>query len=197
MNSDEVLRLSFLCVLIIWFIIVGRLFCGKVCPVGYIQDLIYKIPFPIKIKTFGIDKYARLLKYFNVGINFLLLPVLALLGLYHMAEENNHAGPPMIIMVVLGVMLVISVIIRRPFCKYFCPVGTVSSIFNKISFYKYKILHNKCIQCGICVKKCKMNIIPYAMNNALECIRCGYCKKVCPKNAIYTGFKNKMELSNK
>jgi polyferredoxin len=196
MNS-EILKFSLWGVLIVWFIIVGRLFCGKVCPVGYIQDFIYKIPFPMKIKTFKFDKYVRLLKYVNVFINFLLLPVLAILGLYHMIQDNDHAGPPAITMVLLGVMVIIAVIIRRPFCKYFCPVGAISSIFNKVSFYKYKILRDKCIQCGICVRKCKMNIVPYEMKNALECIRCGCCKKVCPKKAIITGFKSKMELSDK
>jgi polyferredoxin len=195
--NNEVLEFFLLGILIIWFIIVGRLFCGKVCPVGYAQDLIYKVPFPMKIKTFKFDKYVRLLKYFYVFINFLLLPILAILGLYHMIENNDHAGPQTIITVILGVIVVIAVIIRRPFCKYFCPIGAISSIFNKVSFYKYKILRDKCIQCEICVKECKMNIVPYEMKNTLECIRCGCCKKVCPKNVIISGFKSKMELSDK
>ncbi|MDR2467417.1 MAG: 4Fe-4S binding protein [Spirochaetaceae bacterium] len=185
MNS-EMLHWGVLIVLFVWLIIAGRLFCGKVCPVGYAQDLIFKIPFFIKVKTFKIDKYIRLLKYLNVFINFLLLPVLALLG--YIASENEEAGPPKIILIALAASMVFAVIIRRPFCKYICSVGTLSSLFNKFSFYKYKTLNEKCIQCEVCVKKCKMDIIPYTMKNSFECIRCGYCKKVCPKGAIITGF---------
>jgi ferredoxin len=69
-------------------------------------------------------------------------------------------------------------------------IGAVTSLFNKISFYKYNILKDKCVECGACVKVCKMNIIPYKINNSPECIRCGLCKKICPKNAIVSGFKN-------
>jgi polyferredoxin len=193
MNS-EVLRFCVFAVVIIWLIIAGRLFCGNVCPIGYAQDFIFKIPFFVKIKTFKLDKYVRLLKYFNIFVNFLLLPMLAFVGIYHIAQDNEQAGPPRIILIALAAVIVFTIIIRRPFCKYLCPVGAVSSLFNKFSFYKYKTLNEKCIQCGVCSKKCKMDIIPYTMKNSLECIRCGYCKKVCPKNAIITGFKiNKME----
>jgi polyferredoxin len=187
--DGELLRRVFLLVLLVWLVIFGRLFCGKACPVGRVQDLIFKIPFFIKVKTFKIDKYLRLLKYLNVFINLLLLPMLAFLG--YIAQENEEPGPPKIVLIALAAAMVFAVVIRRPFCKYICHVGTVSSLFNKFSFYKYKTLDEKCVQCGICVKKCKMDIIPYTMNNSFECIRCGYCKKACPKNAIITGFTTK------
>jgi polyferredoxin len=194
--NDEVLKLCGGLAVIIGFIIIGRLFCGKVCPAGYLQDLIYKIPFPIKIKTFKFDKYLRLLKYFSIIMNFFLLPILVFFGLYHTAQNDVKAEPSIIMVIVFTVMVAIIVIIRRPFCKYLCPIGAVSSLFNKISFYKYKTLDDKCIQCGVCIKKCKMDIIPYKMKNSLECIRCGYCKRVCPKNAIIIGFNLKIKGKN-
>jgi polyferredoxin len=84
-----------------------------------------------------------------------------------MAQENKEAGPPGIVLIALAAMIVFAVIIRRPFGKYLSPLGTASSLFNKFSFYKYKTLHEKCIQCGVCSKKCKMDIIPYTMKNSL------------------------------
>ena len=187
--NGEMLHWGLLIILCVWLIIAGRVFCGKVCPVGYAQDFIFKIPFFIKIKTFKFDKYIRLLKYVNVFVNLLLLPLLAFWG--YIAPENEEDGPPKILLIALAASMIFAIIIHRPFCKYICHVGTVSSLFNKISLYKYKTLHENCIQCGLCVKKCKMNIIPYTMKNSFECIRCGYCKKVCPQNAIITGFKIK------
>jgi polyferredoxin len=192
MMNDKIVMLCILGTLTIWFIIVGKFFCGKICPVGYAQDLIFKIPFFVKIKTFKFDKYIRLLKYISILINFLLLPILAALGIYQAVQNNRESEPPIIVMVIILVILMaITVIVRRPYCKYLCPIGAVSSLFNKFSFYKYKILNAKCIKCGACSKVCKMNIVPYQMNNSLECIRCGLCKKICPKNAIVSGFNTK------
>ena len=51
----------------------------------------------------------------------------------------------------------------------------------------------KCVNCGLCVKKCKEDAIylPYAqaipqahMINFEKCVKCGECEKVCPRNAI-------------
>jgi polyferredoxin len=192
MMNDKVVMLCILSTLTIWFVIVGNIFCGKICPVGYAQDLIFKIPFFVKIKTFKFDKNLRLLKYISVMINFLLLPILASFGIYQAVQNNREAEPPIIgIIIILVILMIITVIIRRPYCKYLCPIGAVSSLFNKVSFYKYKILNDECIKCGACSKVCKMNIVPYQMNNSLECIRCGLCKKICPRNAIVSGFNAK------
>ena len=186
--NKELLPFFVFSVLIIFAIIFGRLFCGKVCPIGYIQEFVFKIPFPIKIGTFKLDKYIRLLKYIFFLLCF-ILSILTLFGFFTLNQNDDHAGPPIFIFVLLGISILSNIIIRRPFCKYFCPYGTGISLFNKISLHKYKIDIEKCNQCGICVKKCKMNIIPYKNKNVLECIRCGYCKKLCPKKAITTGFK--------
>ncbi|MDU1878378.1 MAG: 4Fe-4S binding protein, partial [Finegoldia magna] len=37
--------------------LMGRFVCGWLCPFGLIQDLLYKIPFFKKIKTFKYDKH--------------------------------------------------------------------------------------------------------------------------------------------
>ena len=189
----EAAHIGFFIALIIVAFITGNLFCGKVCPFGYLQDLLYKIPFFVKIKTFKADKYLRLIKYVFIAINAVVLPILAFLGIYQMSQngmrnsEMTGNNPIMIIYTVA--FIVLTIIIQRPLCKYLCPGGAWFSIFNKISLYKYKTLAVNCTECGVCTKKCKMDIIPYKNNNSIDCIRCGNCKKVCNHNAIISGFK--------
>ncbi|MDR1216880.1 MAG: 4Fe-4S binding protein [Treponema sp.] len=178
----EILKYIGLCAVLVWFLIAGRLFCGKLCPLGFIQDLLYKIPFPVKIGTFAFDKPLRLLKYAHLLYSF-VLPSLAVFGILK-GFEPYEAGA--LLYIVLGL---IAVIIRRPFCKYACAIGAASSLFNKVSLYKYKTLGEKCIKCGLCTKQCLMNIVPYTAENSPECIRCGLCKKACRKNALVSGFK--------
>ena len=40
-------------------VLLGRFICGFLCPFGLIQDLLNKIPFPKKIRTFKWDKVLR------------------------------------------------------------------------------------------------------------------------------------------
>ncbi|MDR0409352.1 MAG: 4Fe-4S binding protein [Spirochaetaceae bacterium] len=183
MNA-ELLKYAGLGAVFVWFIIAGRLFCGKVCPIGFIQGLLFKIPFPVKIKTFPVDKPLRLLKYAHILYNF-VLPALFTFGILK-AFKIYEAGSAVYI-----VLALIALILCRPFCKYLCAIGAISSLFNKFSLYKYETIEAKCVKCGVCAKKCPMNIIPYAKENSPECIRCGACKKVCPKNALISGFSRK------
>jgi polyferredoxin len=180
MNS-EILKYVGLGAVVIWFVIAGRLFCGKACPLGFIQDLLFKIPFWVKLKTFKGDKYIRFYKYAHLVYNF-VLPGLVALGLLK-AFQIYEIGDWLYIVIVL-----IAVIIKRPYCKYMCAIGAAGALFNKFSLYKYRTIDAKCVKCGVCTKKCKMNIVPYTMKNSGECIRCGVCKKVCPKNALIAGF---------
>lgn len=87
-------------------------------------------------------------------------------------------------LLILIVLLVLSVIVYRPFCKYICPLGAVYSIFNPIALYRYQVDAEKCTKCGKCKKVCKMDINVWEKPNSPECIRCGDCIRSCPENAI-------------
>ena len=53
--------------------LLGRLVCGFLCPFGLIQDLLNKIPFPKKMRTFRGDKLLRKLKYVILMVFVILL----------------------------------------------------------------------------------------------------------------------------
>ena len=89
---------------------------------------------------------------------------------------------------ILVIIVLLSIIIYRPFCKYLCPLGAIYAVFNPIAFYSLKVDKDKCVSCNKCAKVCKMNVDPVKTNNSLECIRCGDCKKSCPTKAIELGF---------
>jgi polyferredoxin len=109
--NTETLAYILLGIAVIWFAIAGRLFCGKACPLGFIQDLLYKIPFGVKIKTFPFDRPLRFLKYAHVIYNF-VLPTLVVWGMLK-AFKAREMGIPVYI-----ALAVIAVIIRHPYCKY-------------------------------------------------------------------------------
>jgi polyferredoxin len=160
-------------ILLFIILISGRKLCGKFCPYGLLQDLIYKIRFPVKIRNFSGDKYLR---YLKCGLVFL--------PFFNNVYENIKLPLFANIMIFVFVIL-ITIIISRPMCKYLCPFGIILAIGNKIPSKKYEVKHEKCTECGLCVKKCKMDIIPYKQINNIECIYCETCLKICPCKAIY------------
>lgn len=187
----------------------GRFVCGWLCPFGLIQDLLHKIPFPKKCKTFRGDKLLRKLKYVILLVFVILLPLFLVDVLGQGAPYfcklicpvgTLEGGIPLALLnqsmhsalgwlyawknLLLIVTILLAIVVYRPFCKYICPLGAVYSVFNPISVFRYRVDAHKCVHCGACAKVCKMQVDPVQNANHPECIRCGQCKKACPKGAI-------------
>ena len=187
----------------------GRLVCGFLCPFGLLQDLLAKVPLPkIRIPR-RLDRPLRYLKY----VVLILLVVLAVLlrepafCKYLCPAGLLEAGLPLtslnqqlsgmrgtLFYVKLGVLILIvllSLIIFRPFCKYLCPLGAFYGLFNGAGFYRMRVEETKCVRCGKCQKACPMDVDVVKHPNSPECIRCGKCRDACPTKAISSGFRLK------
>ncbi|NLY10037.1 MAG: 4Fe-4S binding protein [Tissierellia bacterium] len=189
-------------------LLLGRWFCGYLCPFGLIQEILYAIPVPkVKVpkKMHGVLKY---LKYIMLFIPVLLLPAvltdqwgfgapmfckfvcpagLVEGGLPLMAKHPelfSSLGSVFIIKATVTIVVVVaSILIMRPFCKYLCPMGAALGCFNGVSLYRMEV-SSACITCNACVKNCPMDLVPYETPNSAECIRCKKCIQVCPVNAL-------------
>ena len=81
----------------------------------------------------------------------------------------------------LGIILVASVFIFRPFCRFICPLGAIYSLFNKYALFGVQVNEHRCTGCRACVNLCKLDV---NLVNDRECIRCGDCCSVCAQKAI-------------
>ena len=81
----------------------------------------------------------------------------------------------------LIVFIVASVFIFRFFCRFFCPLGAIYGLFNKLSILGVKVDKSKCNSCGACISHCKMDVKEVGDH---ECIQCGECRSVCKLKAI-------------
>lgn len=190
--------------------------CGWLCPFGLVQDLLHKIPFVKKIKKVPFDRYLRYLKYVILVVFVIAMPLLlvgesgygspwfcklicpsgTLLGGIPLVAKNPGLQRAIGFLFgwkvsILVILLILSTMIYRPFCKYLCPLGAIYGIFNRFSLYHYEIDAAKCTKCGLCAKKCDMGVKVYENPNSAECIRCGKCKDVCPTGAIHSGIRPK------
>ena len=193
-------------ILALFGILLGRTICGFLCPTGLIQDLLYKIKSP-KLKK---NKVTRILSYFKyvllialvicVPLAFMLqsLPVPGFCK--YICPSGTLGGAVLLLMnpenadmygmlgglftwkfVLLIAILVSCVFIYRPFCRFLCPLGAIYGFFNKIALLGIKVEQSKCVDCGLCVAHCKMDVKKVGDH---ECINCGECIAVCPTKAI-------------
>ena len=192
----------------------GRFICGFLCPFGWFQDLLHKIPGK-KFSTARL-KPLRYLKYIILIVFVIALPMLVTnsIGMgdpffckYICPQGVLEGAIPLSLgnsairsalgrlfsfkCLILITVIVLSILFYRPFCKWLCPLGAIYSLFNKISFLNIKVENSKCVGCGLCTGACKMDVDVRKTPNHPECIRCGACMKACPKDAIHYQFMEK------
>lgn len=87
----------------------------------------------------------------------------------------------------LGILiffLVLMVLVTRPFCQTFCPLGAFYALTTRFSLIRLSTDRDACIACGKCNKVCPVNLdVPREVGGP-ECIACSDCMKACPKLAI-------------
>lgn len=194
--------------LLLFGLAAGRWICGWLCPFGWVQDLVYKIPFFKKIRTFRGDRYLRLLKYAVLAILVILLPLIdslvpyfckylcpsgTLFGAVPLTLSNAglraQIGPLFWWKIgVLIAILLLSLLLSRPFCRYLCPLGAIYGLMNRIALLGLRSEPDKCVHCGKCEPVCPMGIDPKTQFDSSECIRCGRCSRACPTGALKIGF---------
>lgn len=193
-------------IILLYGLLAGRWICGWLCPFGLIQELFYKIKTP-KLKKSKLTRVLSHVKYFILVFFVFIIPILysirnipvpafckyicpagtleGAMGL--LSNKVNESslrmlGPIFTWKFLLMVSIIVAcVFIFRFFCRFLCPLGALYGLFNKISIFGIKLDKPKCVDCGKCISKCKMDIKHVGDQ---ECISCGECIDVCPTKAI-------------
>ena len=193
--------------LILLGVLLGRLICGFLCPFGWFQELLHRIP-TRKLSTKKLRPLTYL-KYVILLVMVVLLPAFAVNDVRmgdpffckYLCPQGVLEGAIPLALVNSGIraalgglftwklcillaVAVLSVLFYRPFCKWLCPLGAFYALFNKVSLLQMKVDANACISCGKCVKVCSMDVDVTKTPDHAECIRCGKCVLACPTGAV-------------
>ncbi|HOJ99583.1 MAG TPA: 4Fe-4S binding protein [Termitinemataceae bacterium] len=176
-------------------VLFGPVFCGWVCPMGTVQELIGKLGKKLFKKRYNhfvpsrLDGYLRFLRY-GVLVWVVYVTATSMKLVFsdvdpYYALFNFWTGEvPLTALIILGLTLIASLFIERPFCKYACPYGALLGIFNIFRIFGIKRNQNTCINCKACDRACPMNISVSTSTTVRhhQCITCLQCtsETACP-----------------
>ena len=177
----------------------GRFYCGWLCPFGAFLEVLFLIV-PIKWTITGnTDSFLKIIKYVNLII---LLLIARLFGNRILAIDYAciiepfatffHLNGNLISWMWLILVLLLSSVISRFYCRYFCPLGAFFAVLSGVCYFlKIRQLNvvlprDGCRGCKLAKKVCQMDAISYheELNrpsiDVNECILCNTCSASCP-----------------
>jgi len=167
-----------ICAVIALALVLGRTFCGSICPVGSLQELAYALPVKkYLIRDGRLTEAVRLVVFIAAVIAALyLVDLMEYTGMYDLFALTVSA----LAIVALGIV-VLSVFVYRPVCRLLCPFGVLFSFAAQFGRFR---LHrtDSCISCRKCEKACPASTAKKD-DPKRECYLCGRCTEVCPKDS--------------
>lgn len=136
----------------------GRTFCAAVCPLGAIQDAV--LLRPMKVPAW-LETALRLCAWLYLSLAVLFAATASAFIICRfdpfIAFFRFSANPAM--WVISIAVLVIAVVVGRPYCRFLCPYGVLLRQVARVSKYFVRITPDECIHCRLCEEACPFGAI--------------------------------------
>jgi polyferredoxin len=188
-----------------------KLFCGWVCPVGAVQELIAMWADKLGIKrnqfSFTVAQSVRLL----IFLLFIFLSATAIIhgvfqgktyaiSLYDYINPFHgmefEANDSLLEYIIHYLPFVLTIVLAfkyyRPFCHFVCPIGLFTHWLEQIALFRITYKKSSCNNCNVCVKASPCTAIPDIMKEAAlrpDCYACNDCIEKCSEGAFEIGIK--------
>ncbi len=185
--------------------LLGRSFCGWLCPFNGLQQLWESVGVrPLKrIRFLPLVKYAL----WGAWVAAVVGIAVAVKGWesfkpFYLTESGvsvTEAGNLVTYFMLVVLTLAPAALGRRGFCRYLCPFGVWGIVGEKLGHGLHvprlmlRADSSACTSCGTCERSCPMQLpvtemVQAGSMRATECFMCETCVDTCPRKAITVGF---------
>jgi len=192
-----------LALLIFSALLLGRVFCGWVCPFGFLMEVLGKASHWLGGKKNPKAIFSASLSlpdFFRFGKYLFLLVFLLLAFVYGEAVFCFFCPAGGVLKAMVGVymslplfllaFLVVAVLFwgMKVWCGYLCPLGGFLSFFSRFQVFKIRKEGN-CAGCQNCSKVCPMEVklgqsFKGKELSSPDCLMCLRCLKACPEGIL-------------
>lgn len=158
----------------------GRIFCG-LCPHGFIGKYITR---------FGLKKKVpKNLANPFIGVFLLFIGWWFTYYMYPDFFKTPYATAMLFAIMTLLAVVFYYIYDEMAYCKYICPIGTMTKVFSKVSFTKLETYSEHCQSCRTfeCASVCSYDLKPFTFekkNSMEDCTLCMDCSSACESVAF-------------
>jgi NosR/NirI family transcriptional regulator, nitrous oxide reductase regulator len=161
-------------------LLVGRVFCGYLCPFGALQDLLDWFV-PRRWKREMAARTHERAKWIKYGVLALVLAP-ALLGsgvsLFQYFEPFGTVfflSPSLLLWSIALGLLAGCAVVPRFYCRYVCPLGAALALGSLLAPFRIRRVE-QCTVCKVCEQRCPTRAIRAERIAFEECVRCNVCE---------------------
>ncbi|BCA81103.1 4Fe-4S binding protein [Desulfuromonas sp. AOP6] len=179
-------------------LLLKRGFCSWVCPIFPLSEGLWRLGKRLTGRTFAppfwLDLPLRSLKYLLLG--FFVYQILWMMPLpalraflsspYHKIADvrmlHFFQDPSLTFLAFIAAMVLLSLFVQMPWCRYLCPYGALLGLFSLLSLSKIRRNERHCIRCGLCSSRCTawLPVMHKRTIRSAECYGCYRCVQGCP-----------------
>ena len=183
---------------LVWFLALlpityffGKVWCGWICHLGALQEFLFMGKFEIlkNKKSQDVLRIVRIVVLAILVIQLLVTKTNIFVHYDPFKVAYNLFSASTLGYVLLGVLLVSSLFINRPFCRTVCPIGLILGWVSLIpGAAVIGVKKGKCAGCNQCSNACKIhaitreNKVSRLVNQ--DCIACGECMDSCKQHGL-------------
>jgi NAD-dependent dihydropyrimidine dehydrogenase PreA subunit len=173
----------------------GRAFCGGVCALGGIQELVLLKPVEVPRRlnrALGWLKYVYLLAALWFAVqplaqrDFVICRFDPFIGFF---RRTGFAH----MLAIGGAFLVLGMFVGRPYCRYLCPYGGLLNWCSRLARRGVSITPDKELDCGLCSNACPYGAIEEMRAVGKDCLYCARCYASCPREGPLAKRKHEAE----